>query len=1032
LILAVALLISLLAAGTTATASPPADPRHAAVLDLGPVGYWPADDGGGTQLRDLSPIGNHGTIHHVPWKDDTGLLDFDAGFHWLQIPAHPAYQGPAFSMGGWVFLRSHLVGSSWPNRQGMLLLGNKTFLARAGVQLCIRRQELMDVVMDGKEDRLGTRQWVGTIDGERIRRSFGEPALPLQQWQHVLFTFTPDAPELPIEPSPNLAQQTTAVSIGTDGSVQGAAKHAADDSPETIWVPESSTGADPIPALRLSFSRPTEINRIRLQSPPAEADRFAAATLRFSDGSTIEIEDLHETWDKLFALKRVTWVQFEGRVNNGSTPGLNEISLHREDRLVWSEEGTVPHSVVGQEVDGTGTLYLNGQPVAEASGLVHRPINEDLRAGNDASWWHQQSLKSGSLDGSLRDLVWFNRGLSKEEVRYLHKTTVPQVTPQTFADDALVIDRFDFGDAEVAGREVTLSDWPALASEDRRSLLELLETRDRFVQQHADALLPLLREALGHAGTCRPAAAILGNLDTDAADALIRDHAVALLQTAATDSSLSSADRAESALALAALGPAAEPAVPALAEALRSLISQHGRHFPRIEEPDRNALIRALLDIAPDHPASREVLTAAVARPLLDLIDLDDDARSDLQDCVSNNDVAQFINTFRNLDATQRSPDFFTFRDIGKDGNYTGTAEADGYRYKIGTGVAWEGVEAITPDEYEKLVKEIAKDHPAAAGWRDASFPHLYRVNITRTAPDGTEQVVYLEGDRFILDGSDAKVCGWSIFIDEAGHLHVIGGQHNKPNPDYFIPGSWEAMGLTRDRDAASFPAQMYWVSKQPHSIDGFDFVGQRDNPRAIPAEYLNYMTFLQSPCRETFLYGRALAYGFQCWGMFRYDAGSQRWSAVGGDPYDIVAAAGEAHPHWPGMLHSTIRGGAPKAPTGLQRLAWAWQPPFYNFCRDNFGARFDPAGRLHLHLQISGLSRTGHNRLSSVYAWSDDMGQTFHAADGSPLQLPLTINPAPRHYAERTGTTQQWWNLWVSLIEEFGYETPRPSKNNM
>lgn len=52
--------------------------RHQAVLALQPVGYWPADDGQGEVLRDLSENRNHGTIHHVPWDD--GLLDFTSAY----------------------------------------------------------------------------------------------------------------------------------------------------------------------------------------------------------------------------------------------------------------------------------------------------------------------------------------------------------------------------------------------------------------------------------------------------------------------------------------------------------------------------------------------------------------------------------------------------------------------------------------------------------------------------------------------------------------------------------------------------------------------------------------------------------------------------------------------------------------------------------------------------------------------------------------------------------------------------------------
>jgi hypothetical protein len=42
-----------------------ANPRHSAVLELEPIGYWPVDEGEGTVLRDRSVNGNHGEIHHT-------------------------------------------------------------------------------------------------------------------------------------------------------------------------------------------------------------------------------------------------------------------------------------------------------------------------------------------------------------------------------------------------------------------------------------------------------------------------------------------------------------------------------------------------------------------------------------------------------------------------------------------------------------------------------------------------------------------------------------------------------------------------------------------------------------------------------------------------------------------------------------------------------------------------------------------------------------------------------------------------------
>ncbi len=76
--------------------------------------------------------------------------------------------------------------------------------------------------------------------------------------------------------------------------------------------------------------------------------------------------------------------------------------------------------------------------------------------------------------------------------------------------------------------------------------------------------------------------------------------------------------------------------------------------------------------------------------------------------------------------------------------------------------------------------------------------------------------------------------------------------------------------------------------------------------------------------------------------------------------------------------------------------------------------------------MQIFGLDEYGYNRLTSVYVWSDDEGKTFHRADGSPVQLPLTVNPAPEHNAELDNeATAPWFNLWLGLLKQAGCEIP-------
>ena len=56
------------------------------------------------------------------------------------------------------------------------------------------------------------------------------------------------------------------------------------------------------------------------------------------------------------------------------------------------------------------------------------------------------------------------------------------------------------------------------------------------------------------------------------------------------------------------------------------------------------------------------------------------------------------------------------------------------------------------------------------------------------------------------------------------------------------------------------------------------------------------------------------------------------------------------------------------------------------------------------------------------VYAYSDDLGDTFHRADGTRLELPLTVNPIPGHHAAMDfHSTRRWFDLWYSLLRHAG-----------
>ena len=238
-----------------ASEKPAADTaRYQAVLALKPVGYWPADEGVGDTLTDRSGNNNHGHINHVSW--DNGLLDFTGAYQWVEIPAHKNYQSKSLTIGSWVFIRSKVEGSGWPNRQGMLLIGNRDWLNSVGVQLCVRRQELVDVVSRGKEDVFGTRLW-----SPEKRLGDGKPPLTLGEWQHLLYSFE-ETPWKDVAATPNLALAAAVSASDDGGDAAHAPKNAIDGKPNTSWAPGVGKTPDNQKWIQLDFDKETQVNRI--------------------------------------------------------------------------------------------------------------------------------------------------------------------------------------------------------------------------------------------------------------------------------------------------------------------------------------------------------------------------------------------------------------------------------------------------------------------------------------------------------------------------------------------------------------------------------------------------------------------------------------------------------------------------------------------------------------------------------------------------------------------------------------------------
>ncbi len=758
------------------------------------------------------------------------------------------------------------------------------------------------------------------------------------------------------------------------------------------------------------------------------------------------VSDRHQSGMRFFGDSRNPWWHIPGWWS-GPRPGgfalrlkeaggIDVLSGGTSDAVGSLAGGTAVtarnwHHILYTYEEGTGRLYVNGRAEPSRNNVPYNHLEVPFQIGICGNWWMVwPSGESQSLDGTVRELVWFDRALPPSEVRRLYELSRPEVEPAVPDAAAIVLDH----------REISLEAFPGEpAAIRRRALEELLGREAVAIQARSAELLPLLQDELKDWRTRGAAVRLLMVLDSDESRTVLTGQARPLLIRALQDEDLPQEPRAVSAMALSTMGELAGESVPALVGVMESILQREGVRIPRVEDLLRNAVLRALIDLGGDDGRVREVLGRALAGPVLDSVDLQQSYLDGVRPLVSAGRYMDALDLYRRLPLQEHNDRFFSQGDPHRDGRprwgndraYTPVAEHKGSLYRMGTGEPWQGVEPVSAEEYLEIVEELSVEFPEAADWKPADYPHLSRATITRIDPDGSQQTVFLEGKWFVIDSRDGKVRGWSLAVDNDGYLHVTGGKHNRAKPEEYIPGSWERMGASRDSGDDDYPAMLYWVSENPGDIGSLKFVGQRGNPRTIPVTHtslqgMDYMNFLQDRNGQLYLYGRTHdAHNFQCWGVYRYDTGTRRWSTVGGYTSDVIESCERAEPGWTDHLIRNYRGGRRVPTTPRSRvMAWAWQPNFYNFGRDPWGVYFDRTNRMHVRMGLRGITGKALIIDSHVYAYSDD-GKTFHRADGTVVQLPLTLLPAPEHNADvNLHFTGQWWDLWQSLIRHAGYST--------
>ena len=622
---------------------------------------------------------------------------------------------------------------------------------------------------------------------------------------------------------------------------------------------------------------------------------------------------------------------------------------------------------------GKGSLYFNGKLVKTESGIPYKE-GADTPLVIGGGKWATPNAGTVSFDGSLRHMVFFDRSLKASEVTDLCKATRPTTKPDVRPNSQLLPHR----------------KWLAAKEKNNYNFDQLIA---RVQNEGLDEL-----------------------------------------------------SRGKAAIQLAAMGEKAKSAIPVLVAELQQMTDADGIHLPKVEEFFRNALISALLKIDRKDAGANQILAKAFAKPFFDKLDTSKAYFAEISPLIEAGKTMEALAAYKaHMDALPALPErtgwgstkiaenldnickhlplkeeyFDRYLSRGlpfREDNYYAYSP-----YESRDGTFYTTVlERVPFDEvqrqFNKHLSRLTDKQPKSVGTKKQDLKltkEWTRVKIVKISPDGKREYAYLHGEWFIFDGRDAKMNGWSIITDQKGYLHVLGGQHNSPNQDNYIPGSWEKLGIAKGKDRASV---MYWVSKKPNDITDFEFVGQKNNPRKAPG-WMNYMNFSRSRDQHIFLYGRGAMW---TWAMMRYDDESRRWVAIKGSHAAMLNRAKQENPQWYDNLGDTVPYWGP-----ADGLIVSWQPGMYNFCRAWSGickgVTFDLDNRMHLQMQHFGVREGGKVGNMMLYAYSDDYGQTFHRADGKRLHLPLTANPIPSHNADQTiEPAKSHFDVWASLVKEF------------
>ena len=369
----------------------------------------------------------------------------------------------------------------------------------------------------------------------------------------------------------------------------------------------------------------------------------------------------------------------------------------------------------------------------------------------------------------------------------------------------------------------------------------------------------------------------------------------------------------------------------------------------------------------------------------------------------------------------------------GAIGGRAGSAGSAGASGSAGSGAAaGSGSSAGTPPPTPNSVITWTKNHEGAS--QDASFGewqsavvshngHIYSTwidaqgkTILAKIPEAggaAQQVVVLEDTD--LDKYHTMP---SVAVDDAGYIHVVGNSHNNPYPQI---SSMQAAGngdcshpnanAVANAGTVCASPLPYYVSATPEDITSMEFVPWT-SPQQIPGTRITYATFFAANTGELFVTFRQRVEpggsdpGDRGAAIARYDSTQRTWKMLGSNDYTQSSANGNIDAS---AITSTSFDSGWFTYNGTS-TTWAWSAEGVDGSSyQGFRPRlwFDASNRLHAVSQFHFSAATVTSQANIVfYAYSDDLGDTWHRADGSPQPLPIT--PANADIVDQTAPASQ------------------------